>query len=259
MTRKTVDAWDTLTATPSGSCKRNTPRLSVSLLQQMFAFLIGLTLYLSAIAGDLATKDRLLTALRQAHRALREEKDELAYQLAAVNSQYAELNSQHAELHENYATLLARSPPEVEQVELKPGSGVFLAKSALSAAHVEGKRSNVLARCLFRRLFTDEEMASHTLFGKGSNANRKAGLPPALPGLSPRRTEAALCKFAQLHLVLDVTLIYTYGILVPFQTTSPTMPGTRTTRSNRKSVQAPSIRCRARRISRISSKPCTRA
>lgn len=252
MTRKTVDAWDTLTATPSGSCKRNTPRLSVSLLQQMFAFLIGLTLYLSAIAGDLATKDRLLTALRQEIRALREEKDGLAYQLA-------EVNSQHAELHENYAALLARSPPEVEQVELKPGSGVFLEKSALSAAHVEGKRSNVLARCLFRRLFTDEEMASHTLFGKGSNANRKAGLPPALPGLSPRRTEAALCKFAQLHLVLDVTLIYTYGILVPFQTTSPTMPGTRTTRSNRKSVQAPSIRCRARRISRISSKPCTRA
>lgn len=50
------------------------------------------------------------------------------------------------------------------QVELYPDSGVFLPSSDLAAIKIASNKPTVLARNLFRRLFSIEEMSSHSLF-----------------------------------------------------------------------------------------------
>ncbi|XP_035716230.1 uncharacterized protein LOC118439221 [Folsomia candida] len=75
------------------------------------------------------------------------------------------------------------------QVELYPDSGVFLPSSDLAAIKIASNKPTVLARNLFRRLFSIEEMSSHSLFGKKCNANQ--GQVP-LPEIDVGRRNAVI-------------------------------------------------------------------
>lgn len=55
---------------------------------------------------------------------------------------------------------------------------------------MSSQSSSVLARNLFRRLFSAEELTGHSLYGKKCNAN--ATLP--LPEIDPARRDAVIGK-----------------------------------------------------------------
>ncbi|ODM90701.1 hypothetical protein Ocin01_15982, partial [Orchesella cincta] len=65
-------------------------------------------------------------------------------------------------------------------VEIYPSSGVLMKKGDLDAIKLLSNQMTVLARNMFRSIFTPEELASHSLYGKSCNANKTQVPLPAI-------------------------------------------------------------------------------
>jgi len=105
---------------------------------------------------------------------------------------YNELLESHSKLKQKYDALLAEKSNEME---LQGGSGLYIKKDDLDRYLLISKTHPILTRHLFRHFFTIEELTTHSLFGKMSNANRKeqeGGEP--LPELNPRKRNAIFGK-----------------------------------------------------------------
>ncbi|OXA42987.1 hypothetical protein Fcan01_22379 [Folsomia candida] len=70
--------------------------------------------------------------------------------------------------------------PETNEVELYPESGVTLASSDLASIKMASPKPTILARNLFRRLFSAAELSGHSLQGKKCNANQDKATLPAI-------------------------------------------------------------------------------
>ncbi|CAG7832997.1 unnamed protein product [Allacma fusca] len=88
------------------------------------------------------------------------------------------------ELKEIIAKLQQQNESVVSEdsVELHSGSGIFLPKTTVAAAKLSSKSPPILARNLFRHLFTPKEMKEHSLFGRICNANKASPALPAVDG-----------------------------------------------------------------------------
>lgn len=75
------------------------------------------------------------------------------------------------------------------QIEIYPGSGVMINAGELASIKLVSREPTITARNLFRRLFTEEELSTHSLFGKKCNANKDA-VP--LPRIDQIRSNAVL-------------------------------------------------------------------
>lgn len=76
-------------------------------------------------------------------------------------------------------------------MELWPGTGVNITTTELASIKTMSQQPTILARNLFRRIFTTEELSSHSLFGKTSNANHAAVI---LPSIDATRRDAVISK-----------------------------------------------------------------
>ncbi|CAG7659367.1 unnamed protein product [Allacma fusca] len=85
-----------------------------------------------------------------------------------------------------------KHPVSKAKVELVAGSGVFLSKSKIAAAKLGSRSPTILARNLFRYLFSPEELAGHSLMGRSCNANKYCSV---LPSISAVKRDA-LVEFA---------------------------------------------------------------
>ena len=63
-----------------------------------------------------------------------------------------------------------KSSSHKDKVELIPGSGLHIEKIKLEKMTFAARNECVLVRHLFRYFFTDEEIATHSLFGVKCNA-----------------------------------------------------------------------------------------
>lgn len=63
-------------------------------------------------------------------------------------------------------------------MEIYPGSGVYMNPEELASIKLLSMEPTILARNLFRRLFTLEEVSGQCLFGKKCNANKNVHSRP---------------------------------------------------------------------------------
>ncbi|OXA61095.1 hypothetical protein Fcan01_05756 [Folsomia candida] len=98
------------------------------------------------------------------------------------------LKIKYRELRRKHKTLV-RSVAETNEVELYPSSGVTLSAAELASIKLMSNQPTVRARNLFRRLFTLDELRTHSLLGKRCNANRNA-IP--LPAIDPNHCNAVI-------------------------------------------------------------------
>ncbi|OXA41200.1 uncharacterized protein LOC118439102 [Folsomia candida] len=101
---------------------------------------------------------------------------------------YRSLRTKYRELKRKYKELLNKTN-ETADVELYEGTGLKMNVAELASIKMmSSQSSSVLARNLFRRLFSAEELTGHSLYGKKCNAN--ATLP--LPEIDPARRDAVI-------------------------------------------------------------------
>ncbi|OXA48520.1 uncharacterized protein LOC118436910 [Folsomia candida] len=86
---------------------------------------------------------------------------------------YRSLKRKYKDLKKTYKSLQQSTSTEAE-IEIYPGSGVTMNAGELASIKLVSNEPTVTARNLFRRLFTVEELSTHSLFGKKCNANKDA-------------------------------------------------------------------------------------
>ncbi|XP_035715054.1 uncharacterized protein LOC118438625 isoform X1 [Folsomia candida] len=101
---------------------------------------------------------------------------------------YDRLKGRHDRLKEKYREL-KKLVENSHEVELYEGSGVTLPAAELASIKIMSNKPTTLARNLFRRLFSPEELASHSLNGKICNANQ---LAPPLPKIDTAKSDAVI-------------------------------------------------------------------
>ncbi|CAG7697366.1 unnamed protein product [Allacma fusca] len=90
-------------------------------------------------------------------------------------------------LNESLQRKLEVSSSSTKKVELVIGSGVFLRASKIAYAKLGSKTPSILARKLFRYIFTPEKMQGHSISGRKCNANKGV---PALPSVDATKRDA---------------------------------------------------------------------
>ncbi|OXA43002.1 putative BEN domain-containing protein B1 [Folsomia candida] len=93
----------------------------------------------------------------------------------ALKEKYKAKKARCKELRLENRNLLERS---AANVEIYPGSGVYMNPEELASIKLLSMEPTILARNLFRRLFTLEEVSGQCLFGKKCNANKNVHSRP---------------------------------------------------------------------------------
>ncbi|OXA56422.1 hypothetical protein Fcan01_09175 [Folsomia candida] len=99
------------------------------------------------------------------------------------------LKEKHKRLKQKYRELKRKFDQSDNNIELFDGSGVRIESSVLASMRVMSPKPTILARNLFRQLFSAEELSNHSLFGKQSNANRGR---ETLPEIDSVRRDAVI-------------------------------------------------------------------
>lgn len=76
-------------------------------------------------------------------------------------------------------------------MEIYPGTGVKITVGEMTSIKMVSHQPTVLARNLFRRFFSTEELSTHSLLGKTCNANRDSASLPAIDNI---RRDAIMSK-----------------------------------------------------------------
>ncbi|OXA47475.1 hypothetical protein Fcan01_17793 [Folsomia candida] len=115
------------------------------------------------------------------------------------SEKYLKMKQKYKALRIKYKDLKS-SVKEASEVEIYPNSGVTLPMADLTSIKMVSSKPTVLARNLFRRLFTTEELLTHSLLGKKCNANSNAA--PPLPIIDIPKRDAVI-KFVLKEQGLD--------------------------------------------------------
>ncbi|ODM87361.1 hypothetical protein Ocin01_19321, partial [Orchesella cincta] len=94
-------------------------------------------------------------------------------------AKYKQLKIKYKDLKNRFRALKNETGSET-MVEIYPSSGVLMKKGDLDAIKLLSNQMTVLARNMFRSIFTPEELASHSLYGKSCNANKTQVPLPAI-------------------------------------------------------------------------------
>ncbi|CAG7649996.1 unnamed protein product [Allacma fusca] len=107
--------------------------------------------------------------------------------LKSAKKKYRKRLEEQQKMNEDLEKKLKSYGVNKKKIELSEGSGVYLRSSKVAAAKLASKTPSILARNLFRYVFSSEEMTGRSLLGRKCNANKEVS---ALPAVDPVKRDA---------------------------------------------------------------------